>query len=102
MAAEHQQTRISAIGLATELSELRDALAKAGASKVKRKVPKPPVALQESQSYQESTTSVQRWVTETMALRQSLEEEAKPVGVVPVFLQRAGSVSRVRNWPMRL
>ncbi|OLP92841.1 hypothetical protein AK812_SmicGene25317 [Symbiodinium microadriaticum] len=57
MAAEHQQTRISAIGLATELSELRDALAK------------------ESQSYQESTTSVQRWVTETMALRQSLEEE---------------------------
>eukprot|EP00439_Symbiodinium_sp_Y106_P039002 s1642_g4.t1 len=57
MAAEHQQTRISAIGLATELSELRDALAK------------------ESQSYQESTTSVQRWVTETIALRQSLEEE---------------------------
>ena len=36
MAAEHQQTRISAIGLATELSELRDALAKAGASKVKK------------------------------------------------------------------
>ncbi|CAE7201813.1 unnamed protein product [Symbiodinium natans] len=57
MAAEHQQTRISAIGLATELSELRDALAK------------------ESQSYQESTTSVQRWITETMALRQSLQEE---------------------------
>eukprot|EP00438_Fugacium_kawagutii_P001382 Skav209300 [mRNA] locus=scaffold994:123247:128211:+ [translate_table: standard] len=29
MAAEHQQTRISAVGLATELSELRDALSKA-------------------------------------------------------------------------
>ncbi|CAK9065066.1 unnamed protein product [Durusdinium trenchii] len=57
MAAEHQQTRISAVGLATELSELRDALSK------------------ESQSYQESTTSVQRWVTETMSLKQSLQEE---------------------------
>ena len=30
----------------------------------------------ESQSYQESTTSVQRWVTETMALKQALQEEA--------------------------
>lgn len=57
MANEHQQTRISAVGLATELSELRDALSK------------------ESQSYQESTTSVQRWVTETMALKQALQEE---------------------------
>ena len=29
MANEHQQTRISAVGLATELNELRDALSKA-------------------------------------------------------------------------
>ncbi|CAE7511196.1 unnamed protein product [Symbiodinium pilosum] len=57
MAAEHQQTRISAIGLATELSEIREAMAK------------------ESQSYQESTTSVQRWITETVSLRKSLQEE---------------------------
>jgi gluconate kinase len=30
---------------------------------------------EESQSYQESTTSVQRWVTETMALKQALQDE---------------------------
>eukprot|EP00435_Cladocopium_sp_Y103_P019590 s632_g4.t1 len=57
MANEHQQTRISAVGLATELNELREALSK------------------ESQSYQESTTSVQRWVSETMALKQALQDE---------------------------
>ena len=75
MTAEHQQTRISAIGLATELSELRDALSKARAPKSFQPEPEP--CSQESQSYQESTTSVQRWITETVALRQSLQEEAR-------------------------
>lgn len=32
-------------------------------------------APEESQAYQESTTSVQRWVTETMALKQALQDE---------------------------
>eukprot|EP00437_Effrenium_voratum_P029133 CAMPEP_0181415394 /NCGR_PEP_ID=MMETSP1110-20121109/9995_1 /TAXON_ID=174948 /ORGANISM="Symbiodinium sp., Strain CCMP421" /LENGTH=542 /DNA_ID=CAMNT_0023538297 /DNA_START=14 /DNA_END=1639 /DNA_ORIENTATION=- len=57
MAAEHQQTRISALGLATELSELREAMTK------------------ESVTYQESTQSVELWVTETIALKQALQEE---------------------------
>ena len=57
VASEHQQTRLSAVGLATELAELRAALAK------------------ESEAYQASTSSVERWIRETVQLKQALQEE---------------------------